>query len=140
MNRILFILAMALFGYISAAQEPPAVASKPADTPEQIVQRQLDAYNRRDLDAFAATYAADVKLHMHPDTVRTSGMAELRKDYGLFFAENPKLHATITKRIVQGNFVIDQEHVTGIEGGGEIRAVAIYYIRDGKIQNVWFIR
>lgn len=34
----------------------------PADTPEAVVQRQLEAYNRGDIDAFAATYAEDVEL------------------------------------------------------------------------------
>ena len=31
---------------------------------EQVVQDQLDAYNRRDLEAWLATHAADAEQHM----------------------------------------------------------------------------
>jgi len=31
---------------------------------EQIVQQQLDAYNRRDIDAWLATYAADAEQYL----------------------------------------------------------------------------
>lgn len=107
---------------------------------EQVVQAQLDAYNRRDIDAFMATYAPDLKLYAHPDRLTASGQEQVREQYARLFANTPGLHAEVANRIVQGSFVIDQEVVTGLPGGGEIRAVAIYEVRDGLIQNVWFVR
>ena len=34
----------------------------PSNEPENVVQRQLDAYNARDLEAFMATYAEEAQL------------------------------------------------------------------------------
>lgn len=113
---------------------------KPPAEPERVVEQQLEAYNRGDIAAFAATYADDVRIYDFPDQLRFEGIEELRKRYGTRFAANPNLHATITKRIVQGRYVIDHEHVRGLADGSEIFAIALYEIRNGKIQNVWFIR
>jgi imidazolonepropionase-like amidohydrolase len=108
--------------------------------PAQIVQVQLEAYNRGDLEAFVSTYGPDVRMYNHPDKLTTSGLDAVRATYGKLFASAPGLKATVTSRIVQGNFVIDHEHVTGLDRDGELRAVAIYEVRDGKIRNVWFLR
>ena len=51
---------------------------------------------------------------------------------GKRFATSPKLHANVSKRIVQGNCVIDHEHVTGLLDGSEIRAVPIYEVRGAE--------
>ena len=108
-------------------------------TPQDIVQQQVNAYNARDLEAFIATYSPDIKIYAHPDTLRGSGHAEMRKTYGDLFKRVPKLHCEIVNRIVMGNFVIDQERVTGNPNGAVINAVAIYEVRDGLIQRVWFV-
>lgn len=109
-------------------------------SPEQVVQAQLDAYNSHDIDAFMATYAPDLKLYAHPDRLTASGQEQVREQYGRLFANTPNLNARVATRIVQGSFVIDHEVVTGLPNGGEMRAVAIYEVRDGLIQNVWFLR
>ena len=100
----------------------------------------VEAYNRRDLDAFMATYAPDLALYAHPDRPLTSGQEQARREYGTMFENVPNLHVEIANRIVQGSFVIDHEVVTGLPDGKEVRAVAIYEVREGKIQNVWFIQ
>ncbi len=120
-----------------AVQGSPAIAASPA---EQVVQVQLEAYNRRDIDAFAATYSPQIRIYNHPDQLLASGLEQLRESYSQLFARAPDLHATVTNRIVQGNFVIDHERVTGIPDVGQIEAVAMYEVRDGRIANVWFIR
>ena len=109
------------------------------DSPEQIVQKQVEAYNRHDLEAFLGFYAADVKLYDFPDKERSSGLGAMRKTYGKLFAENPRLKVDIPKRIVQGDTVIDQEFLS-IDEDRRLRAVAIYRVVDGKIAAVWFVR
>jgi predicted SnoaL-like aldol condensation-catalyzing enzyme len=54
------------------------------------------------------------------------------------FEKASQLHASITNRITQGNYVIAQEVVTGSPGAKEFTAVAIYEVKDGQIVNVWF--
>ena len=50
-----------------------------ADTPEAVVQRQLDAYNARDLDAIMATFDEHVQVFDHPATLLAAGAAALRE-------------------------------------------------------------
>jgi hypothetical protein len=105
-------------------------------TPETIVQRQLDAYNARDIDALLATYAPDARQYEHPGTLLASGAAGMRARMAVRFAE-PNLHARLLQRVVMGNIVIDHEEVTRTfaEGTGRVDMVAIYEVVDGKIQS-----
>lgn len=105
-----------------------------------VVQRQLDAYNARDIDKLMATYHADAKQFEFPSTLLAEGSAQIR-DRSLARFGEPNLHARLVRRIVQGHIVIDQEIVTRTftEGPGTIDLVAIYEVHDEKIQTAWFI-
>jgi hypothetical protein len=109
-----------------------------AANPEPIVQKQLDAYNARDIESFLATYTNDVKLYNFPGTLNTDGLDAMREGYGGMFESTPDLHAAISNRIVIGNMVIDQEEVTA--NGSKFSAVAIYEVANGKISKVTFVR
>jgi hypothetical protein len=108
--------------------------------PESVVQRQLDAYNARDVDALMATYADDAQQFEYPATLLTSGAAQLRERITARFRE-PNLHARLIRRIVMGQVVIDHEEVTRTfpEGTGTLELVAIYEVRDGRIATARFI-
>lgn len=105
-------------------------------SPEAVVQRQLDAYNARDLDALLATYAADARQYVFPHTLITTGHAEIRARMAPRFQES-NLHARLLQRIVMGDLVIDYEEVTRTfpEGTGTVELVAMYEVVDGKIQS-----
>ncbi|HEU4373111.1 MAG TPA: nuclear transport factor 2 family protein [Telluria sp.] len=105
-------------------------------TPEDLIQRQLDAYNARDIDALLATYAPDARQYEHPGKLLATGAAEMRERMALRFQE-PNLHARLLQRVVMGNIVIDHEEVTRTfpEGTGRVDMVAIYEVVDGKIQS-----
>ncbi|MCA0153442.1 nuclear transport factor 2 family protein [Winogradskyella vincentii] len=105
---------------------------------ETIVQRNLDAYNARDIDSFMKDYADDIKLYAYPNTLQTEGKEAMRKGYKDWFDRVPDLRAFIKKRIVIGNKVIDEEQVTA--NGQIFNAVAIYEIENGKIFKVTFIQ
>jgi hypothetical protein len=106
--------------------------------PESIVQDQLDAYNKRDIDAFMATYTDTVKLYNFPKNLSTDGPEDMRKSYTEFFTSTPDLQCEIKNRIVIGNKVIDEEQVTA--NGNMFSAVAIYEVENGKIAKVTFLR
>ena len=109
-------------------------------SPEVVVQRQLDAYNAKDLDAWLATYAPDAKQYEHPGKLLTSGHAEIRARTAARFTE-PNLHAKLLKRTVMGNVVIDHEDVTRTfpEGPGKVEIVCIYVVERGLIQSASFV-
>ena len=106
-------------------------------TPEEVVQRQLVAYNQKDLEAFIACYADDVQIFSHPDELILEGKNEMRKRYTERF-KSSNLHAQVVNRIVVGNKVIDHENVIGIDES-VVNAVATYEVRNGAIKKVWFI-
>ncbi|WP_284652022.1 amidohydrolase family protein [Flavobacterium terrisoli] len=109
-----------------------------AETPEALAQRQLNAYNVRNIDAFLEPYADDVEIYAYPDKLVMKGKAQMRESYSKLFEETPNLHCELVGRIVQGNTVIDKERV---QFGTEItEAVAMYHIENGKIKKVYFIR
>ncbi|MFL6636747.1 MAG: nuclear transport factor 2 family protein [Massilia sp.] len=105
-------------------------------SPEEVVQRQLDAYNARDLDALLATYAPDARQYALPATLLATGHAEMRPRFAVRFDE-PNLHARLLQRAVMGNIVIDHEVVsrTFPEGPGKVDLVAIYEVVDGLIRS-----
>lgn len=112
----------------------------PSPHPADVVQRQLDAYNARDLEALLAIYSDDAELFEHPNTPVGRGSDYLRERFGLRFAE-PNLHAELLHRITMGNTVIDHERVrrTFPEGTGTLEMTMIYQVRDGRIARSWII-
>jgi len=103
------------------------------------IDRQVDAYNARDIDAFAACYADDLVIVDAAGAEQTRGRAQLVEQYGPWFARNPKLHADVVSRIEIDSYVIDAELVTGTPDG-DIQAVAIYHVGDdGLIDRVQFL-
>jgi hypothetical protein len=109
-----------------------------SSTAVAVVQRQVEAYNRRDLEAFAATYRDDVKIFRMPSTTPAmAGRSALREFYASERFNRPTLHAEIVQRIVIGNKVIDHERVTGV-APQPFEAVAVYEVIDGAIATVWF--
>jgi hypothetical protein len=107
---------------------------------EFLAQKQLDAYNRQDLEEFLSVYSNDVVIMEFPtNTVTSKGIDEMRQRYGKLFKENPNNYADLLSRIVYENKVIDHEFVTGRANGIDIKAVAIYEVEGDRISKVWFM-
>lgn len=107
--------------------------------PAALAQRQLDAYNAHDLEAFAACYAADVEAWLLPDmTCLFSGVEALRARYGPYF-EAKRPHAALVDRKVLGAMALDVEAVR-LTDGTELAAWALYQIEGGRIRRIWFVK
>ncbi|MCH2033187.1 MAG: nuclear transport factor 2 family protein [Tenacibaculum sp.] len=119
-----------------------ANASKLAITaevsPRYLAEEQLEAYNKRDIEAFLKPYAKNVKVYTFPNTLNYEGIDEMRKRYTPFFENTPDLNCKVLKRIVKGNRIIDEEYLT--MNGNNFKAVAIYEVTNGKISSVYFFR
>jgi hypothetical protein len=129
MRKILFLTIISLIEFSSFAQ-----------TPAQLAQQQLDAYNNKDIEAFLAPYSENVKIYNHPNELTMSGKEAMRQRYGNMFANTPDLHCTLMNRMVLGNTVIDQEFVIRDKTSPPTEVIAIYKIEGGKIAEVYFIR
>jgi hypothetical protein len=107
------------------------------ETPLALVQRQLNAYNARNIEAFLEPYSDDVELYEYPDKLFSKGKENMRKDYAGMFERLPDLHCEIKERTIEGNIVTDKELVSGM-GPKKVEATAIYHIVNNKISKVYF--
>jgi hypothetical protein len=107
-------------------------------TPAEVVNAQLDAYNARDIAAFAATYAEDVCVYRMPHgRLVFRGRQQIIEHYGGKTFKSATLHAQILGRLVIGNKVIDHERTVGLRPE-PVEIMVVYEVQDGLIQAVWF--
>jgi hypothetical protein len=103
-----------------------------------VVQRQVEAYNDRDLDRFVSAYSETIAIFRMPSTEPIiSGKVELAKFYSTQRFNLPGLHAEIVNRIVLGNKVIDHERILGVRDT-PIEIAAVYEMIGELIERVWF--
>jgi len=123
---------------VSVQRTPP-----PVPDPEEVrvVQAQVDAFNRRDIEAYMATYASDAIHWEYPADTVWNGAARIRAHYTELFGDPDAsgMHLDVRQRIVKGRFVIDHDFYRGLPGEGEHVSVVIYEVVDGLIRNVWFM-
>ena len=87
----------------------PAIAANEADR----IERQVEAHNRRDIDAFLSCYAAHTVIEDATGTVVMRGQEAMRATYSELVRASPDLRAEIATRICIGDYVIDEERTTG---------------------------
>ncbi len=108
---------------------------------EIVVQKQLEAYNNRDLDKFLSYYAQDIQLYNFEERAPfVNGIEDLKKIYSDVFDNSPNLNATIKNRMMFENKVIDEEVVTGRKGVEYNKVIVIYEVNLELIEKVTFIR
>lgn len=103
------------------------------------VQHQLEAYNARDVDAFLEAYSPDVRIEDGSGEEILSGLEEMRIFYESLFENSPELRCEVGNRLSVGNWVIDEEEVSGLQAEGfpeEVYAAIAYRVNDGTINFV----
>jgi hypothetical protein len=71
--------------------------------------------------------------------VLMDGLEGMRSQYGPLFRDSTQLAVQIPRRIVAGDYVIDEEDITGFVLDGfppAMHAVVIYRVREGLIHDV----
>jgi len=104
-----------------------------------IVRRQLDAYNARDIVAFMSFWADDAEVFSWPNTLVAAGADDIRARH-IERLKEPDLFAELISRVAVGGLVVDREVVTRNfpEGLGKLDVVGIYESGDGRIRRAWF--
>lgn len=109
-------------------------------SPEEIVQKQVESYNNRDINQFASCHHPAVELYTFgQDKPFLQGRAALKSRYKDIFDQSPNLHSEVTERITLNDIVIDKEIITGRVGVERSNFIAIYQIKDGLIAKVNFV-
>lgn len=105
--------------------------------PVNVVQRGMDAYNRRDVDAMAALYDTVVVHESLVDSTGPQRMSRAAVRDGILKsfqqARNSKL--TLVKRIATGPFVVDVYDLA--MDGKRSRHLDLFEVRKGKIVREW---
>ena len=102
---------------------------------EELIQRQLNAYNKKDINGWLATYTDDAVQYSIEGGILASSKDEMRVNISRRF-EEPDLFAELLSRQVFDNVVIDHEKITRNfpEGDGTLEMLCIYVIENGLIK------
>jgi len=107
-----------------------------------VVDAQIEAYRARDVERFLSHYADDASVVLLDGTPMFAHKQAMREQYGTLFADSPDLHLTIANRMTAREFVIDEEHVSGMHFGDmptEMTALSVYRVTDGKIARLMLL-
>ncbi|WP_426191904.1 nuclear transport factor 2 family protein [Massilia sp. DWR3-1-1] len=106
-------------------------------SPLALIESQFDAYNARDLDAFMAHFADDIKvIRMPAATLAMQGKAALSHFYATERFNVSALRAELINRIVSGTRVFDHERIWGV-ADTPIEMVVVFEVSEGLITTMW---
>ncbi|PJZ83578.1 steroid delta-isomerase [Leptospira harrisiae] len=110
------------------------------ETKLKLIDKQLKAYNQKDIDLFLDCWDQNANIFLHPNTLVAEGIKEI-KDRHLSRFQEPDLFAKLISRTSFNGKIVDHELVTRNfpEGKGTIEVLAIYEILNQKICNAWFL-
>ncbi|WP_400079754.1 nuclear transport factor 2 family protein [Winogradskyella sp. R77965] len=104
----------------------------------EIVQKHIEPFNTRNLEAFANAFDEDVIVNRFPNEKMYSGRNTLKENYRQFFKNNKKSNVKVLNRMTHKNMVIDEELVT--LNNSTIRQVTIYQTDAENINSMTFLR
>jgi hypothetical protein len=107
-----------------------------------VIDAQIEAYRARDVERFLSHYADDASVVLFDGTPMFPDKQVMREQYGKLFADSPGLGITIANRISAGDFVVDEEHISGLHFGDmptEMTALSVYRITNGKISKLMLL-
>ena len=138
MRTALAVVAALLATASSARLQQDRLPSTDA-MPEVVVQRFVDAANARNINAMVALVAQDAIFARFPSgQIIAQNRDGIREHYSRQLQSlPPDFRVTVQPRIVEGQFVIDQEHFTGIPG--QNRATWMYLVGNGLIRRAWVL-
>ena len=101
---------------------------------------QLEAYNNQDIEKFMVNFSKDCVVEDGKGKVLMTGRATMYESYKKMFEASPDLHCHLASRVVVGNYVLDEERVTGRNGNPEEgHVVAVYRVENEEIVHVRFL-
>ncbi len=110
-------------------------------TPSDVAEAQLKAYNKGNIDEFMEVFSEDITLwNLGDSTPWASGAEQVASIYEKLFASSPELQSEVLSRTVIGNKVLDYERITGRKGGDVLFLIMVYEVSEGKIFRATAIR
>lgn len=142
MNARAFVLPVLSLAVAGPCWAAPTCSS--SSDPSIVVQAQVDAYNRHDIESFLSCYADDATVYwLDGHKAPVKGMKALRDEFA-FLAKIPAAGAgygvDVVGKTITEPTVANVEHVRGLPPGAPQMpdTLVIYEVRNGKILNAWF--
>ena len=108
-----------------------------SQSPLDVVNQRMSAYNSHDLTAFMALYSDDIEVFTYPDKSLGKGKKHLRSIFEPMFQDGV-VQVEIHHQIAKDKYVVNHETVSN--GANATEYVSIYEVSDGLIQSVRFVR
>ncbi|WP_158995394.1 nuclear transport factor 2 family protein [Mucilaginibacter sp. L196] len=111
-------------------------------TIEQVVEKQMQAFDNRDIESMMAVFNDDIKIISFSDNkTLIDGFEECEKMYSDLFEHSPKLYAEIINTIIFENKAIVHEFIFGRNGSDKkTEQVIIFEVENEKISKISIIR
>ncbi len=108
---------------------------------EQVVDKQLIAYNEKDYEVFASCYDENIESYDLETSTLIAQMSGLNFfiHYRDKFNENPNIQCKVINRMVHDDLVIDHEYISSFRGNNHVELV-IYQVTGARITKMWFTR
>ena len=115
-------------------------------TPEEVVQRSIDAYNAHDLETYIAAFTPSATFGQLGGRTLLDSRDAMRGFYRQFFEARPTVRCAIKQRTVLGPFVIDLQEISDEAVSGEnqppMQAMMISEValsgEESRIARVWY--
>ncbi|WP_158789357.1 nuclear transport factor 2 family protein [Granulicella sp. L46] len=121
-----------------------AIPCSASSDPAAVVQAQVDAYNRHDVEAFLNCYSDNATVYWLDGHKEPAKGAKALRDEFEFLAKIPPAGSgfgvDVVTKTITGPTVANVEHMRGLPPGAPPvpDTLVIYEVRDGKILNCWF--
>jgi hypothetical protein len=122
-----------------------AQATPTPNDPTAVVRDYVSAQNRGDIDRMLALVADQLELRTGLTTARISestsseNKAQLRARFNQMNERFPQARSEILELMTQGGVVITKERMDGLPGGVSDTGIAMYRVRNGKIESIWLV-
>jgi hypothetical protein len=109
------------------------------ETSEMLVQRQWNAYNTKNVQAFLTCFDEDVKVYNYPASILYNGIKELERNYTPQLENSSKTHCELKSRIMSGDTVVDK---VAIKEPGKIdnEQIIVYKVSNHKIKGIYLLK
>ncbi|MEO1037308.1 MAG: nuclear transport factor 2 family protein [Pseudomonadota bacterium] len=115
----------------------PALAVATELKPVDAVDARVQALNDHDLEAFLDAHAPNVAIGVYPDRELGRGREHLEFIFGEVIAA--KAVSVEIHRVIEADSFVIVESTTTFRDGSET-GVAVYEVRNGRIQSIRFVR
>lgn len=135
--RVTLVAVTVMFG-------SPSASAQGGPSPESVVREYAATWNAGNLEGFLALHSPQVRKYRRADAtsqfdLTTTGRDVVRQKYQPLFAMTPRVQVEIVDLTSLGEIVVSRDRVSGGPDGHVSHELTMYQVRDGLIQNIWYL-